>query len=370
MQKTQDPPYKYLQQLSQNVFKIQYQDNKQTYALKKIRFNAMHDNDDSTQILIKKLNQLQSIPSNCGIIQLKKILRIDYNTYGLIMEFADKGNLQQQILELKKQNKRFEEIEIWFILILITKNLEKFYQHFKAYQDLKPENIFLYQNRDIKLKNILFPSIKKIEQSFITQSTEYMAPELIQGEQPNIQSDIWSIGIILYELCALQNPFLGKYKSDTFQNILQGEFHPISNIYSARLRKLIYNILQNNPNQRPSLQQIQQQFYEKMVNIRPQYKDSVLKGFQDLQQNEIYQDIQDQQKEQKSQDSNQNNKNKIQLQIKESKQNNIQQQQNLNENYQEKGENVEEDEQQNQIFYNDIENQINNQVEKQIQQNI
>lgn len=70
------------------------------------------------------------------------------------------------------------------------------------------------------------------------------------------RSDIWSFGIILYELCTLHPPFIASNQIALAQKIVNIEPGPIGPNYSSELRFLIMKMLEKNPLRRPDTQQI------------------------------------------------------------------------------------------------------------------
>lgn len=83
------------------------------------------------------------------------------------------------------------------------------------HRDLKPANIFLDENNNAKLGDFGFA--RALAQSQDGQSVYantylgspyYMSPEQCNGQEYNEKSDIWSLGIILYELAQLSPPFM------------------------------------------------------------------------------------------------------------------------------------------------------------------
>ncbi len=79
-----------------------------------------------------------------------------------------------------------------------------------------------------------------------------MSPEICAAERYTLHSDIWSLGCIMYELCAKEPPFNAKTHFHLVQKIKEGKVAPLPAIYSAELQKVIFSCLKTNPTQRPN----------------------------------------------------------------------------------------------------------------------
>ena len=67
-----------------------------------------------------------------------------------------------------------------------------------------------------------------------------MSPEICRQEPYSFKSDIWALGVILYELCALEKPFKAKNLWSLVFMIAKGKFTPIpDNLYSTELQSLV-----------------------------------------------------------------------------------------------------------------------------------
>ena len=84
----------------------------------------------------------------------------------------------------------------------------------------------------------------------------YFAPEVVRNQQYTYESDIWSLGVILYEMCTLKFPFLDKSLIGLGMKITKGEYAPISENYSKGIKDLINSILIQDPKARPNIDQI------------------------------------------------------------------------------------------------------------------
>lgn len=84
----------------------------------------------------------------------------------------------------------------------------------------------------------------------------YMSPEIMNNQRYNSKTDIWSLGIILYELVCLRLPFQGNSMRQLCQNIISGTPAPPSTRYSAELRDLVMKILAKDQRVRPGINNI------------------------------------------------------------------------------------------------------------------
>ena len=129
------------------------------------------------------------------------------------------------------------------------------------HRDLKPQNIFLNKNNNIKIGDfgISKQLINKNKASTKIGSENYLSPEIIKDQPYDYISNIWNLGIILYELTQLKHPFddnnIGIEKK--INNILKGKYFDFSNMnYSPNLLNLIKDLIKVNPNERKNIDEI------------------------------------------------------------------------------------------------------------------
>ena len=244
---------------------------KEKVAIKYIKFEDKDEYDKNKivqegQILFKFIHQ--------NIIKFEEF---SYNNSRaiLIMEFAEGGDLSKRINEQKKIGPFKEEIIItWFLELC---NVVKYcHERHTLHRDLKPLNIFLTKDDHIKLGDFGISKILNSTKDYAhTQigSCYYMSPEVIKGERYSYSSDIWSLGIILNELCLLENPLSHiEYRSELYNYIMNNDVAKIDqnceNNYSAETCNLIKKILVKNPNERPSIDQIIEECEDILLDLK------------------------------------------------------------------------------------------------------
>ncbi len=87
-------------------------------------------------------------------------------------------------------------------------------------------------------------------------SPYYLSPEIVENRPYSFKTDIWSLGTLLFELCALHPPFSGASLQSLALKIVQGSYVQIPKQYSEGLRNLIKWLLQTKESHRPNIHQI------------------------------------------------------------------------------------------------------------------
>lgn len=118
--------------------------------------------------------------------------------------------------------------------------------------------VFLGEDNSVKLGDF---GLSKMIKSHDFASTYvgtpfYMSPEICAAEKYTLKSDIWSLGCIIYELCAREPPFNAKTHYQLVQKIKEGKVAPLPEIYSPELNQVIRDCLKVNPDRRPDTVQL------------------------------------------------------------------------------------------------------------------
>lgn len=99
-------------------------------------------------------------------------------------------------------------------------------------------------------------STTKSRAATIIGTPYYYSPEMCKGQTYGTKSDIWSLGILLYEMCTLEYPFKGKNYSQLIEQITSQKQNDIPALYSRQVHNLVRALLQKEPEKRPTLKQI------------------------------------------------------------------------------------------------------------------
>ena len=248
------------------VWKVIHINTKKEYCIK-----ILNKRDIIEQKLIKQLNKELSIMYEINhphSIKLVNHFEDDKKIY-MIMEYANNGNL----FSYMKKNKLNNETIIQFLRETIS--IVKYLHSLNIiHRDIKPENLLLDNNLRIKLCDYGWATHYNNNEQINTfcGTPEYVAPEIIKKEFYDEKIDIWSIGVLLFEMICNYSPFSANNNNDRFKNIIKGKINWPKNI-NFKAKNLIEKILKINPNERLSLDDIlNDDFVKEYKEIKPELK--------------------------------------------------------------------------------------------------
>lgn len=185
----------------------------------------------------------------------------DGQTY-IVMAFY-KGQTLKQLI----QDRPLKLDESIRIISQIGKGLSKAHRKGIIHRDIKPANVIFDEDNTAKILD--FGLAKLSGQTVLTQTgsrmgtIKYMSPEQTSGEPIDQRSDIWALGILLYEMLTGQHPFKGNYDQAIIYSIMNEEPQAISQILKGtpnKLEKIVAKALTKNPDDR--YQSIDDMLYE------------------------------------------------------------------------------------------------------------
>ena len=200
----------------------------------------------------------------------------------IIMEYCDNGDLNTYINNQKKLKKYLGENEIWNFFIQISLGLAYIHSKKILHRDLKPMNIFLTKNNQIKIGDLGVAKFLTTNTKAMTYigTPHYLSPEICKENPYNSKGDVWALGCILYELCTFERAFSASNPAALILKIINGNYVPLSEIkngkkYSKELEKMIEITLEKNYLKRPLMIDI--------INSKIFEEKAILYGFkQDL----------------------------------------------------------------------------------------
>ena len=270
------------------VWKVTHENSKKVYCIK-----MMTKRDIFEQKLINQINKEIGIMYNINHPYSVKLYNHfeDNEKLYLIMELASNGNLYNFIQNNKNQKIKTKEM-IKKIIIQVIEIIKYLHSLDIIYRDIKPENILLDKDYNVKLCDYGWASYLSKGQfcSAYCGTPEYVSPEVIKKYPYNEKVDIWGIGVLIFELVFGYPPFTSNFNEDRFNNIKEGKINWPKDLSDMELKDLIEKILKVNPKDRISLDEIEkhQWLFDTYKKMKEEKKTNDTFENKEKSQTEIY----------------------------------------------------------------------------------
>lgn len=136
----------------------------------------------------------------------------------LILEYAPGGELYN---ELQKRH-RFDEKRTASYLLSLAKALMYCHQRHIIHRDIKPENLLIGEKQELKIADfgwsVHAPSSRRMT---LCGTLDYLAPEMIEGQEHDQSVDVWSLGVLCYEFLIGNPPFEAMGALETYKRIVR-----------------------------------------------------------------------------------------------------------------------------------------------------
>ena len=178
------------------------------------------------------------------------------NEMFIVMEYIKGVELKDKILS---SDEALPIIDVINYAFQIAEGLDAAHKEGITHRDIKSSNIMVTENGKVKIMDFGLAKLRgrtKLTKIGTTIGTiDYMSPEQAQGEETDQRTDIWSYGIVLYEMLTGKLPFKGNYDQAVLYSILNDDPMPVKEInpeVSLDLAGIIQKTLQKNPDSRYS----------------------------------------------------------------------------------------------------------------------
>lgn len=190
------------------------------------------------------------------------------------------GSLQRKLTDPNGKKLTLFLTERLKVALDVASALKYLHDNNIIYRDLKPDNIGFDVRGDVKLFDFglakeLDDSMKSgnctefYELSGNTGSLRYMAPEVALSECYNLTADVYSFGLLLWQICSLELPYDGMSRPDHSAKVVKGNERPVLDPkWSTSLRILMKRCWEPDPSQRPSMTVAQTILKREIVTLR------------------------------------------------------------------------------------------------------
>ncbi|KAA6389774.1 MAG: putative CMGC kinase, CK2 family [Streblomastix strix] len=214
--------------------------------------------DEDKAIADSEISQMLKLASKFTVVLVETII------YGaqicLIMEYYKGGDLKNTITELQKIPEKDRSIRVWEIFGQMARALHHLHSNGIMHRDLKPANIFMNEDGSVRLGDFgLVKDITDKEYATKAGTNAYMAPEGHLTKKLDFKSDIFSLGIIIFQLLTNQHPFDAPSEAEMIEKIKKGKASKLPGWVSAEMKKIVEAMLSADASKRPTTEQIMEQ---------------------------------------------------------------------------------------------------------------
>jgi eukaryotic-like serine/threonine-protein kinase len=179
-----------------------------TVAIKTVRADMLEGEDAQEQLArFRREAQAAGRLTHPNIVSVYDF-GLDDGTYYIAMEFVKGRELQ----DMFNNNERFGTAGVVQVMTQLLEALDYSHRHGVVHRDIKPSNIIILEDGSVKIADF---GIARVESSNLTQAgmvlgtPSYMSPEQFMGQTVDGRSDLFSAGVILYQLLTGEKPFTG-----------------------------------------------------------------------------------------------------------------------------------------------------------------
>lgn len=192
-----------------------------------------------------------------NIVRFQEVFMTRKGRLCIVMDYADGGDVHMEIK--RREGTLLPEATIveWFVQTCFA--LKHVHTQKVLHRDLKTQNIFLMATGQIKLGDFGIARVLDATKDYaktMVGTPYYLSPEIIEDKPYNFKSDVWSAGVVLYEMTTLKHPFDADSLVILASKILKDQYPTPDAMYTPDLKELIRRMLCKDASQRPLIKEI------------------------------------------------------------------------------------------------------------------
>lgn len=228
-----------------------------TYAMKAIQVRTERER----QQVLKEISLHQHLVHE-NIIRFEDFIDGKKEMH-IFLELAKNGDLFSHI-----NRNKCSEAELTRFFLQTCRAIQYMHKKNVMHRDLKPENILLDANFNIKVCDFGWSAefSENVPRETLCGTFEYMAPEVLLRKRQSTKTDVWALGILLYELFHGHAPFRGRRLEEVLEQISRNTL-AFKKTLNPLVKDLIVRILKFYPHERPNVDQIlESEFIQEYMN--------------------------------------------------------------------------------------------------------
>ncbi|KAG1706482.1 hypothetical protein DVH05_001632 [Phytophthora capsici] len=228
------------------VLLVRHRQEGKLYAMKVVSKRSVKEKNMAEKVLSER----DVLGGTChhALVHLHWAFQTKANLY-FVMEYCPGGELSTHL----ERATRFTEKVAAFYAAELLLAFQELHQHGILYRDLKPENILLTEDGHLKLVDFGISKFGVTDSTrgakTICGSYEYLAPEILKGEEYGTAADWWAFGAVLYELLTGLPPWYSENAREMCKRVLRTPLS-VPEYVSTEAKNLLQKLLTRNPYER------------------------------------------------------------------------------------------------------------------------
>jgi NIMA (never in mitosis gene a)-related kinase len=237
---------------SGTVYHVKRLSDKKSYALKEVSLSSLpvREREDA----VNEVRLLASV-SHPGIVKYYEAF-VENSKLFIVTELVRDGDLFQKLQRTHNRRQTLPEETIWSIFVQISEALKCLHEHKIIHRDLKSANVF-FQGSKVKIGDLGVGTVLRQQKAHTCVGTPYyLAPEIWKNKPYDTKVDVWSLGVLLYELAVMEPPFQAKTMKDLSKHICRGKYPRLPSCYSQELHDMVKSLLVLDASKRPTMSDV------------------------------------------------------------------------------------------------------------------
>ena len=208
--------------------------------------------------------RLSIVLNHANIVQVFDVSQSG-GTYFIVMEYVDGFNVRHLFQRASEIGQRLPVAAVCYIVVEVCKGLEHAHtkrdlegKHLRiVHRDLSPPNILISRSGEVKITDFglakATSQLTRTDPGVVKGKYSYLSPEVTEGKQADLRTDIFAAGIVAWELLANRRLFFGKTDVETVDMVRKAEVPSISKLnsdVSPELEAIINKALSRDPKKR------------------------------------------------------------------------------------------------------------------------
>lgn len=235
------------------VYKCKRRLDGESYAVKEVNITKL--NPREREDAVNEIRVLASV-HHPNVIGYHDAFTERDNLY-IVMEFAERGDICGKLKKYREANRFLREEVVWAYFIQMAQAVAHLHSRRIMHRDIKPKNVFLTSKDHIRIGDLGCSKVLKKDLARTQIGTPYyMSPEIWGNLAYGYSCDVWALGCVLFEMCALRPPFAGKDLPSLSSAVCRSATPAIPRHFSSELQGIVNTMLNKSAADRPSISSI------------------------------------------------------------------------------------------------------------------